>query len=230
MKLMFNDYGIHMPLCENRAHRLCIEAPQAYADIVASLYRQCHGNEGDAILSDGVEPLELSKYADMLLEPFSLQFDSKKITSQLVKELSQITVNECYNEYIALQETLLTFIENLVMKVPYPVFYDELADVKDLCKLLKVHIDYECNSISEKLCGYVTLLSQLCGTRLLFLVDCEKYLTKEEQQALQKTANYHKIILIYVDAGLGHFSEEDVYCILDQDYCVITNAEQIACL
>ena len=76
------------------------------------------------------------------------------------------------------------------------------------------------------MCQLILTISQLCGIQILFLVDIEKYLTKEEQRDLQQTANYHKIILIYVDAGLGHYSEDDRYCILDKDYCVIFNMEK----
>lgn len=226
MKLQYTDYGIELSLKENSVHRLCIESPQAYAEIVQSLYQQCNGEEGNAILSDGVQPLEFDKYAEILLEPFSLQFDTKKINTKLYKELTQITLDGCYSEYIGLQGELQTFIETVAMKVPYPVSYEEVLDFKDICKLFKVHIDYQYDTLAEKLCGYVTLLSQLCGIQILFLVDIEKYLTKEEQRDLQQTANYHKIILIYVDAGLGHYSEDDRYCILDKDYCVISDMEK----
>lgn len=226
MKLQHIDYGIELSLKENCVHRLCIESPQAYAEIVQSLYRQCSGEEGNVILSDGVQPLALDNYAEILLEPFSLQFDTKKINTKLYKELTQITLDECYSEYIGLQGELQTFIETVAMKVPYPVSYEEVLDFKDICKLFKVHIDYQYDTLAEKLCGYVTLLSQLCGIQILFLVDIEKYLTKGEQRDLQQTANYHKIILIYVGADLGHYSEDDRYCILDKDYCVISNMEK----
>lgn len=87
MKLQYTDYGIELSLKENSVHRLCIESPQAYAEIVQSLYQQCNGEEGNAILSDGVQPLEFEKYAEILLEPFSLQFDTKKNQYQIVQRV-----------------------------------------------------------------------------------------------------------------------------------------------
>lgn len=226
MKLLFTDYHMTLPLAENCVHRLCIESPQAYADIVQSLYAQCSGGEGGVILSDGAQSLALAKVAEILLEPFSLTFDTRKITTQLHKELADIAMEECYPEYLTVQSGLQTFTETVTLKLLYPIAYEEVIELKDLWKLLKVRIDTGYDTLAEKLCDYVKLLSQLCATRLLFLVDMEKYLTSDDQQTLQETANYHKIILIYIDAGLGHFSETDRTCILDHDYCVISNTEQ----
>lgn len=225
MKLLYPSYEIDLPLDENRAHRLCIESPHAYAEIVQSLYEQCRGEEGGAILSDGTKPLSLAKRAEIILEPFSLTFASSKINKALYKELDQIVKDDCPIEYMALQGTLQTFTENIMLKVPYPIAYDDSVDYKDLCKLLNVHIDYMYETLSEKLCGYVTLLSQLCDIELLFLVDCEKYLTDEDMQALQQTADYYKIILIYISSSLRQRSEDDICCILDPDLCVISNAD-----
>lgn len=226
MKLLYTSYDIELPLEENHAHRLCIESPLAYAEIVQSLYEQCNGQEGGAILSDGTKPLPLSKHAEILLEPFSLKFDSGKISKKLYSEMEQLVLDECHIEYLELQGALQTFTEQISMRLPYPISYDEVVAYKDVCKLLNVHIDYGYETLAEKLCGYVTLLSQLCNVALLFLVDCEKYLTREEVQFLQETANYNKIILIYINAGLRYHAEGDLCCILDEDYCVSSNMDR----
>ena len=86
MKLLYTAYEICMALQENCAHHLCIEHPKAYAEIIHHLYRQCDGGEGDAILSDGTKSLSLAKNAVMILEPFSLQFDTRKINTALYNE------------------------------------------------------------------------------------------------------------------------------------------------
>lgn len=226
MKLLYPAYEIVLPLEENRMSRLCIESPNAFAEIVQSLYEQCKGGEGGAILSDGTKPLPLSKRAEMILEPFSLTFASSKINKALYKELDQIVKDDCPMEYMALQGALQTFTENILLKVPYPIAYDDMVDYKDICKLLNVHIEDMYETVSEKLCGYVTLLSQLCDIELLFLVDCEKYLTDEDMQALRQTADYNKIILIHISTGLRQRSEDDICCILDSDLCVISNADE----
>lgn len=228
MKLLYRAYGCTLPLVENRVHRLCIEQPLAYREIVRSIYQQCSGGDGGAILSDGIEPLPLHKLADVLLEPFSLQFDSKKMSSKLYKELEHIVLEELYADYTDLQGTLLTFMDKLLLKVPYPVMVEDMVEAKELFKLMKCRIDYGCTTLSEALCGYVTLLAQLCGVKVLFLVDCEKYLTDDERQALQQTANYHKIILVHIEASSERLAADDVYCIVDKDYCVLSNADDVA--
>ncbi len=148
----------------------------------------------------------------MLLEPFSLQFDSKKITAKLYKELEHIVLEELYADYTDLQGTLLTFMDKLLLKVPYPVVVEDMVEAKELFKLMKCRIDYGCTTLSEALCGYVTLLAQLCGVKVLFLVDCEKYLTDDERQALQQTANYqleNLVISVWSQTVTARFNEEE---------------------
>lgn len=224
MKLLYMNYGIILPLQENHTHWLCIETANAYAEIVQSLYNQCSGGEGHALLSDEFHSFSLNKTAEIILEPFSLSFHSKKIQAQLYKELGLVVDEYHHADFLHIQMELHQFAEIAMQYLPYPIDYDDMVDMGKLFKLLNLHIDYSYESLAEKLCGYITLLSQLCGVQVVFLVDCDKYLTKEESEVLQKTANYYKVYLIHIVSSLRNSMDEtDIYCILDQDYCILTN-------
>lgn len=226
MKLLYTVYEICMALQENCAHHLCIEHPKAYAEIVHHLYRQCDGGEGDVILSDGTKSLSLAKNAVMILEPFSLQFDTRKINTALYKELEDIVQDHYYTDFLTLQGQLAQFMARVTGDVPYPVDYDEDAVMQGLWKWLNVHVDYMAETLAERLSGYIELLAQLCHTKVVFLVGCEYYLTREERVSLQETANYCKIYIVYISNRLDLLAESDVYTVVDADYCVITNSKE----
>ncbi len=226
MKLVYALYEIAMELKENSGHYLCIEQPKAYAEIISNLYQQCNGGEGGAIISDGTKALSLSKQAVMIVEPFSLQFDTRKINTQLFKELEEIAQDGYYMDYLELQGHLKQFMERLMGEVPYPLNYDEEATIQGLCKWLNVHIDDSSASLAERVSNYLELMAQLCQTKVAFLVGSENYLTREERQALQKMANYLKIYIVYITNHLDMLAASDSYCVIDADYCIITNGEE----
>lgn len=226
MKFVYTAYDIHMDLQENCGHYLSIEHPQAYAEIVHDLYRQCDGGEGGAILSDGTKSLSLAKQAVMILEPFSLQFDTRKINTALYKELEEIVQDSYYTDYLTLQSQLAQFMASVAGEVPYPMSYDTEAAMQGLCKWLNVHVDYMADTLAERLSGYIELLGQLCRIKVVFLVGVERYLSRDERRALQEMANYHKIYIIYISNCLDLLGENDVFTVVDADYCIITNTPE----
>ena len=223
MKFLYTAYDIHMDLQENCGHYLVIEHPRAYAEIVHDLYCQCDGGEGGAILSDGTKSVSFAKQVAMILEPFSLQFDTRKINTALYKELEDIVQDGYYMDYLTLQSQLAQFMARVTGEVPYPISYDAEAAMQGLCKWLNVHVDYMADTLAERLSGYIELLAQLCRIKVVFLVGIELYLSQEERRALQKMANYHKIYIIYISNRLDVLSKIDVYTVVDADYCIITN-------
>lgn len=223
MRFLYTAYDIHLDLQENCGHYLVIEHPRAYAEIVHALYRQCDGGEGGAILSDGTKSLSLAKQAVMILEPFSLQFDTRKINTALYKELEDIVQDAYYMDYLTLQSQLAQFMASVVGEVPYPISYDAEAGMQGLCKWLNTHVDYMADTLVERLSGYIELLAQLCHIKVVFLVGVELYLSRDERRALQEIANYRKIYIIYISNCLDLLDENDVFAVVDADYCIITN-------
>lgn len=215
-----------MDLQENCGHYLCIEHPRAYAEIVQTLYQQCDGKEGGAILSDGAKTLSFAKQAAIILEPFSLQYDTRKITTALYKELEDIVQEGYYADFLTLQGQLAQFMVCVSGEVPYPIVYDQDVALQGLCKWLNVHIDDSTSTLAERLSGYIELLAQLCHIKVVVLVGCEQYLSREERRGLQEMANYNKIYMIYISNCLDLLFETDVYTVLDDEYCIITNTPE----
>ncbi|MDO4281586.1 MAG: type II-A CRISPR-associated protein Csn2 [Peptococcaceae bacterium] len=224
MKLLYHEYGLEWTLRENTVHRLIIEHPQVYGDFLQTLYDQCDGEDGDIVLMEGAKSLSFKKKVALILEPFSLKFDAANLMKALYEELSGIVTEEQHTEYTMLRSELQRFMNLAMQKLPYPMDFNDEPALKDFFKFMNLRFDYAYETLAEKLCGYLSLLAQLCHIQVAFLVDCDKYLTAAELALLQETLQYHKIILIQIeDRQRSEILPEESCCIIDHDFCIIHN-------
>ena len=83
MKLVHPAFENQIIIYENKANVIVIENPELLTDIVFELKNQISGKEGSFILSNNMEYISLSKAAEICVDPFSLDFNSRKLISTL---------------------------------------------------------------------------------------------------------------------------------------------------
>ena len=83
MKLVHPAFENQIVIYENKANVIVIENPELLTDIVFELKNQISGKEGSFILSNNMEYISLSKVAEICVDPFSLDFNSRKLISTL---------------------------------------------------------------------------------------------------------------------------------------------------
>lgn len=221
MKLVNAELILDIDIDENKPTVLVIENPKIMAEVVEQLYTLCLSGEGDFILSDNNKQLSIEKTTEIIINPFSIDFNSRKTQSKLYGELLEAESN--YIEEKAIIQTLIIdYLDKLSQSVPYEMISSELdLDSMKLFKMFNIRIEPQCESILEKMVEYTKVLARLLKKKLLVLVTIKNYLDDAEVEALYEMCNYQKISVLFMESHEQSFVFPVNTYIIDKDKCMI---------
>lgn len=218
MRLSCFELGIDISFKENEVSVLIIENKQILVDVIKKLQEKSE----DIILSEKDESISLVKYLEIVLSPFFLELNNKKILAHLFREYDIIAMDFYSEEKDAINSNIVSLLDKIVNKTPYPVIFNLEMDFKALLKLYDVRIDWAEMSLLEKTLYYIQLEKMLCGTDILVLVNFKSYFNTEQLHALYQCAFNNKMHLLLIESCESMRLEEEKYFIIDNDRCIIT--------
>lgn len=220
MKLVHSLTGLHVDMIENQVNVIVIESPKLFAEYVTEMKRQLNGEEGQFVLSDK-EICKLEKMLEMIVDPWAIDFNSKRIKSKLLQVAKEEADEYCYEQFLETKGVLCQYAENVMEKISYPVSYNMDIDSMSLFKFLDIKIEIQSEKLIDTLIEYMKLLYDLCKIEVIVLVNIKTYLTDEEIIYLYQEALYQKIHLIMFEATLTKQNKYEKIVIIDADQCVI---------
>lgn len=221
MKLANSEYNICLEFEENRTIVMVIEERMMRLQLVADLYQQCMGKEGDFVLSEGTNILKLNKTADILLDPFSVDCNNKKVLTKLYQEIQECGNEDFFEEKEKINGDILLFLERIMFNVPYNITSKLDLDLVEMCKIYNVQLENAGITLLERLMEYIKVMSQLCSCKLFILLNFTMYLKEQEVKKLTEFMSYQKVYLLLLEyeMPLGITCENG--CIIDEDGCII---------
>ena len=112
---------------------------------------------------------------------------------------------------------LISYLEEISLKVPYHVTFDLEENIPNLLKAYNVRLETESNNLLERIVEYLKLLHQLCRIEVVFFIN----LQDEELEQLSQFAFYEKISIVLLENVQKTKLNCEKTCIIDQDYCII---------
>ena len=221
MKLVNAEYGITLELDENKATVLVIEAKELRIRILEDLYQQCQGESAGFVLSEHDQILKIQKTADILLSPFSLDCNNRKVLTKLYQEIRECGNEEFFSEKEKINSDILLFFDKMMANVPYNITTTLDFDLIELCKLYNVQLERTGDTLLERLMDYIRAMSQLCTYKVFILLNFTMYLSKEELENLYEFAAYQKIYLLFIEYVASSSIADEKTCIIDEDGCII---------
>lgn len=223
MKLVERELGLEIELKENIVSVIVVENISMRLPLIEELYSQSIGKDGNWLLVENEKRYDLSKKAEVILEPFSLDLNNKKVKTKLYQEIKTVAQEYMFSQGVELHSDICKYLETVFEKLPYPIKYEQEWNVLELLKAYGVELVEECDSVCEKLFHYIKLLNELCGIHIFVAVNLKQYLTKDQLFELYKMEKYIKIQLVLIESCVQteRMEGEEVY-ILDEDRCIIT--------
>lgn len=221
MKFIYGEWELNLEFRENEVQVVTIENREYFSAFLQNLYNQSQGIDGKIILSEGEKVLSLNKVVEIIWNPFSVDINNRKILSKLFQELKTISIEEQYTEICELNSKVINYLDDLNLKIPYPIQFHLDLDILDLYKVYGVQLDTEGIDMFERLLQYIKVLKTLCGIRLLVFINMKNYLSEKQIKELYKTAFYYKMNLLLVEAHQGKNLECEKNQLIDEDMCFI---------
>ncbi len=224
MKLTHTELEKQLVFETGKAVEWIIESPASFSKYVRDLYEIMQDNEGKFTLSDEDEIIDFQKYAELIIDPFLLDFHNRQIQKKLYAELQNLAVGSEF--YLQTQE-LKSQIQKYFIDLEYASGYDlEIADEIDLPAIFKaVGIQLDGGNeetLFERIAIYIKIMAELMKKKLVILVNSRSYLTSDQIDQIAELCMYSEVGLLLIENVQRDFSKKRNYCIIDCDECCIS--------
>lgn len=224
MKLTHTELEKQLVFETGKAVEWIIESPASFSKYVRDLYEIMQDNEGKFTLSDEDEIIDFQKYAELIIDPFLLDFHNRQIQKKLYAELQNLAVGSEF--YLQTQE-LKSQIQKYFIDLEYASGYDlEIADEIDLRAIFKaVGIQLDGGNeetLFERIAIYIKIMAELLKKKLVILVNSRSYLTSDQIDQIAELCMYSEVALLLIENVQRDFSKKRNYCIIDCDECCIS--------
>ena len=222
MKLVKADYGIYMTFEENMVNILVIENKAMLVQVINELYIQSNGEEKGFILSDNARVIKMDKYCQVILEPFSIDCNDRKIIAKLYQEIENIAVEDMVQETMEMNSLISIYVDKLCNQVPYGMNYSIDIKPASILKLAEVKVDCDANSILGNLMDYMSLLNRICSVKVFVFVNIKELFEEEELMKLYEFAFYNKYYMLLIENSYTKYDNVlEKVMIIDRDRCII---------
>lgn len=223
MKIASQQLDRTIEFQENQINELIIENAQFFSGFLEKMLQQINGIGEDTIfLTEGEKILSWDKNVDIIINPFQLDINQKKILNRLYQNMADI-VQE--NEYYVRLHELSTEIITLLSEIEYNagISLTHIMDVEaiHIFKMLDVKIETEGKSVLERIIEYIKIVSELLHYRLIIFVNLKSYLSKEELEMLYQAAYYEKIYVLLLESSERNYFLGESRVLIDSDMCEI---------
>lgn len=223
MKIASQELNRTIEFQENQINELIIENAQLFCRFLEQILQQVNGTGDDIIfLSEEDKILSWEKNVEVVVNPFQLDINQKKILNRLYQNLSDIVQENGY--YVKLNELSAEMIK-LVSEIEYSagisLTHSMNVEALHIFKMLDIKIEADGKSVLERLIEYMKVVSELLHYKLLVFVNLKSYLNKEELEMLYQTAYYEKLHVLLLESSERNYSLGESRVLIDRDMCEI---------
>lgn len=196
-----------------------IEDTQIYYEFVKELKNQIDGEDGNFVLSNNLKSLKLDSNAEIIVGPFDMAFDSKKIANLISKRIVKTAVeDEYFIKFQTIEKSIMEYLRNLIIDADLPVEVGPI-EIENLIKASSFKTS-ESNSFYDNLVNYVSLLLNLSKPKLLILVGIKRYIKPKSFTQFLHFLQYEDVNVLFIDCCLNKFSDNSARTyFLDKDHC-----------
>lgn len=223
MKIVYPDYTYQMNFIEGKVNVVVIENISEFRHLLEEILLQINGNDGRFVLSNNEEILKISNNIQCIIDPFSMELNSKKILDKIYTLCKrEILDTELFIQQEQLFSNIMMFIEKVIEKIDYSLCYSDEIDIKSLLKLVNLKLQNEHCGFLEKIVDFIKINHTLLGNKIFIFINLRSFLNEKELELLYKTACYEKIFLVLVETHDfdNKLVNENKY-IIDKDCCEI---------
>lgn len=223
MKLVHPDLERQITIQEGTICEWIIELPAVFSKYVEELYFQAEGKDGRFVLSEGDKEIDIAKYVEVIVNPFAVNINDKKILNKLYAELMQIAYGEdVYQATLKIQGELQSYFLQIEQECAYMLEMGrEEIDMLSIFKAMDVKLESYAENFWENINQYIKIQAELMKRKLIVLVNISSYISKEQMTELVQTALYHEMFILFVENKQVDFSKEIQSYIIDCDRCEI---------
>ena len=196
-----------------------MESPEVFSEYVQELNEQVLGAEGRFVLSEKDKEIDLSKKADIIFNPFTVEVNSRKVLSRLYAELSNIAKNEQMfvktAEFLKIVQKYMLDLEHCT---DYILEFDSELNITDLLKAINLRYETQYINFHDKLMQYIKVMASV-GAKTFVFVNIRSYLKYDILQEMIKEMKYLNLQGLLIESVQKNSLEGVNQYVIDKDKC-----------
>lgn len=198
-----------------------IENKRLFTDIITDLYNQKDGFEGKTVISENHVPIQISKKVDIIDKFIPFQLNTKSIVNGIASALEKCAVNEeNISRTLSLIAQTESFLLDLAFEFPCSISFDNIS-ISSIIKYSGINVESELNSISEKVCEYMELVTEFEKRKMFVTVNMRSFVEYDEMEKFAETAIMHGYDIIAIENCAYKKLKNESRLIIDEDLCEI---------
>ncbi len=215
-------YENRLLLTPEKPQLLIIENPSEFYKTVMSFRSQILGEEGDFSFYEDGEKMSVSKWGEILVNPFDFDINEKRILNLLYKKAEK---NFLQSGLITELSEIITKSEIFFNELSYTFSFDleyETLSLLDVMKAGNVKIKTEYEGVLEKVISYVNVLIELKNIKFFIFVNIKSILRDDDLAELYRHCEMEKVALLLIEsAKLRPLLSREKAVIITDDLCEI---------
>lgn len=220
--MMFRHQNLNKTLEWNENQHLCeliVESPQFLRRLLRDFSVEDEARQ--ISFADADKYLDFGKEIDVVFNPLKLDFNNRRVTTTLLKNLVKTSLSENYYlESNNLKTQIIKYLNRLIDEENYS-FEMETEDFgfDDLAKATGLHIVGDEDDFIELLTDYMSMMSELAGIKIFIFVNLRTIIREEELERLQHNLNNHQIDVLLIESRDYGRIDAAPRIIVDSDQC-----------
>lgn len=215
MKLVHTELNQGMEITFGKPCEWIIEAPVFFKRVVQELYNQKNGLEGKFTLSLQDKILNISKKAELIVNPMAVDLNDKRIINKLYTQLSeQANAETFYMKTQEIKRQIYEYIFQLEQNHRYILNVDEDVDLNILFKSAGVCYEVFEEDFLDTLCRYMKVVNELLEIKLIICINLRSYLTDEQLTELINDLKYEEVGVLLIE-------NQERSCLQGVNRCII---------
>lgn len=198
-----------------------IENKKLFTDIITDLYNQKDGFEGKTVVSENHVPIQISKRVDIIDKFIPLQLNTKSIVNGVASALEKCAVNEeNISRALSLVAQTESFLLDLSFEFPCSISFENIS-ISSIIKHSGINVESDSNSISEKVCEYMELVTEFEKRKMFVTVNMRSFVEDDEMEKFAETVIMHGYDIIAIENCAYKKLKNENRLIIDEDLCEI---------
>lgn len=199
-----------------------IENANDFSSYIQEMMKQCRGEEGRFVLSQGEKELDFVKGVEVIFDLFSADCNDRRILNKMYAQLEQLAYGEQF--FVQTQELaqrLQSYVMNLEQETEYILNVEQSMDFAAIMKALGVKFETLEVTFFERLIRYMKLMASVLKKRLFVLVNARSFLSNEQLEMLMEELKYQDWKILFLESCARDCIPGVPRCIMDKDHCII---------
>lgn len=200
-----------------------IESPTFLTMLVEGFEKQVSGESGRLILCENGKELDISKNVELILNPFIVNLNDKKILNRVYSELTDISLLEgMYGLTIEILNAIKNYMLTIEQESPYILQYES----NDLCvgelfRIFGAKIECDKNNMLENLCEYIKIMSKVFDKKLFVILNMRSFMETEQIVLMLEELLHYDIKILFIENVQRDCLKIGKRYIMDKDRCEI---------